>query len=212
MNIARILTIVDFRIRSTRSVMSQFFVWFGFPVGGVLVYGLLLKQLNAQALSTGVLLLMIWEVCNRVEQEIGAGFLWSRDSKEFLYEEVTPRTWTEWILGGTIYGLFSSVCVSISLLGASIVLGADLTIAGFVPLIILPFVIIQGITLALFVIAVVIRAVYSGDMLAWGVLSFAFPLSGVFFPVSALPRPLEIVGECLPFAHTFGPIREYILG
>src|SRR4029453_10631995 len=54
-----------------------------------------------------------------------------------------------------------------------------------------------GWTIALFVIGLVLRYGSGAEALAWGILFVVMPLSGVFYPVSALPAVLRPIGQVL---------------
>jgi len=62
---------------------------------------------------------------------------------------------------------------------------------------------LAGWLIALFVIALVLRFGTGAEALAWGILFVVMPLSGVFYPIAALPWLLRPVAEALPTTHAF---------
>ncbi len=67
-------------------------------------------------------------------------------------------------------------------------------------------------SIALFVIGLVLRYGTGAEALAWGILFVVMPLSGVFYPVSALPAVLRPIAEVLPTTHAFAAGRAFAIG
>ena len=51
-----------------------------------------------------------------------------------------------------------------------------------------------GWAIALFVIGLILRVGQGAEILAWGFIALIMPLSGIFYPVSALPGALQPIG------------------
>ena len=71
---------------------------------------------------------------------------------------------------------------------------------------------LTGWTISLMVIGVVLRFGAGAEALAWGVLFAVLPLSGVFYPVDALPAILRPISLALPTTHAFTAGRSLIDG
>lgn len=69
-----------------------------------------------------------------------------------------------------------------------------------------------GWTISLFVIGLVLRFGQSAEVLAWGILFVILPLSGVFYPVDALPGLLQPVATVLPTTQLFAAARTLLDG
>ena len=69
-----------------------------------------------------------------------------------------------------------------------------------------------GWAIALFVIGLVLRFGSGAEALAWGILFAVMPLSGTFYPVSALPGALRPIGEVVPTTHAFAAGRAFAQG
>jgi ABC-2 type transport system permease protein len=69
-----------------------------------------------------------------------------------------------------------------------------------------------GWAIALFVIGLVLRFGSGAEALAWGILFVVMPLSGVFYPVSALPLVLRPIAVVLPTTHAFAAGRALAAG
>ena len=71
---------------------------------------------------------------------------------------------------------------------------------------------VVGWVIALFVIGVVLRYGSGAEALAWGVMFLVLPLSGVFYPVDALPDPIQPIAQALPTTHAFNAMRLLLDG
>ena len=60
--------------------------------------------------------------------------------------------------------------------------------------------------------ALVLRFGQSAEVLAWGILFVVMPLSGIFYPVDALPTVLQPVSILLPTTHAFAAVRTVLDG
>jgi ABC-2 type transport system permease protein len=71
---------------------------------------------------------------------------------------------------------------------------------------------VGGWAIALFVVGLVLRFGTGAEALAWGILFVVLPLSGVFYPVQALPTYLRPLAELLPTTHAFAAGRALVDG
>ena len=81
---------------------------------------------------------------------------------------------------------------------------------GLVPVV--AVLLVGGWAIALFVVGLVLRYGTGAEALAWGILFVVMPLSGVFYPVAALPRYLRPLAELLPTTHAFAAGRALVDG
>jgi ABC-2 type transport system permease protein len=81
---------------------------------------------------------------------------------------------------------------------------------GLIPVIaVLMFV---GWTIALLVMALVLRFGNGAEILCWGLLFVIVALSGAFYPVDAMPGLLQPLGRLLPSTHAFEAARTLLDG
>ena len=71
---------------------------------------------------------------------------------------------------------------------------------------------IAGWSISLFVIGLVLRFGQSAEVMAWGILFVVMPLSGIFYPVDALPTALQPLSVLLPTTHAFTALRAVLDG
>ena len=69
-----------------------------------------------------------------------------------------------------------------------------------------------GWSIALFVIGLILRVGMGAEILAWGFIALIMPLSGIFYPVSALPDALQPIARALPTTHVFAAARSVLDG
>ena len=69
-----------------------------------------------------------------------------------------------------------------------------------------------GWSVGLIVIGLILRVGQGAEILAWGLLAMVMPLSGVFYPVSALPGGLQPLAQLLPTTHAFAAARAVVAG
>lgn len=118
---------------------------------------------------------------------------------------ISPLRWWELVLGGAVSALLKILVIAVSFLGLGRALfgfhaGLD-TLGGFLACA------ACGLVLAVFSLGVAFLK--RGDAFAF---IFAFPdvvavLSGVFYPVSVFPRPIQAFAQILPTTHAFDLLK-----
>jgi ABC-2 type transport system permease protein len=71
---------------------------------------------------------------------------------------------------------------------------------------------VVGWAVSLFVMGLVLRYGSGAEALAWGVMFILLPLSGVFYPIDALPTALQPIARLLPTTHAFAALRGLVNG
>jgi ABC-2 type transport system permease protein len=165
---------------------------------------------GASYLIVGVLL---WHVVYQSQIALATGFLEETWSRNLLSLMVTPISETEYLAGVVAFGLVKlvlgvgAVAVMVALLYAF-----NVTSLGWALLPIVAVLLAAGWAVAVFVIGMVLRFGTGAEALAWGILFVVMPLSGVFYPASALPRALRPVSALLPTTHAFSAARAVVDG
>ncbi|HWW53514.1 MAG TPA: hypothetical protein VNY84_07090, partial [Acidimicrobiales bacterium] len=88
----------------------------------------------------------------------------------------------------------------------------NITTLGLSLLPIVALLLVVGWSVALFVVGLVLRVGQGAEILAWGLLALVMPLSGVFYPISALPGVLQPIATVLPTTHVFAAARAVVAG
>lgn len=169
-----------------------------------------LAQTGVAYLLAGIVL---WHVVYQAQISLATGFLEETWSRQVLSMSVTPMREWEFVAGVAAFGLIKLV------LGVGVVAVAAATFYSFnaaslglaiVPLMLL--LLIAGWSVALFVIGLVLRFGNGAEAFAWGILFVVMPLSGVFYPVAALPAVLRPISLVLPTTHAFAAGRSLVDG
>jgi ABC-2 type transport system permease protein len=116
----------------------------------------------------------------------------------------TPMREWEYILGVALFGLvklaFGVGAVTLIVWGAY---AFDVGNVGPLIIAVGALLLIIGWSIALFVIGLVLRFGPGAEAFAWGIMFVVMPISGVFYPVDALPAVLRPVAVLLPTTHAF---------
>src|SRR5262249_49495407 len=143
------------------------------------------SQAGVAYLLTGILL---FHVIYQVQIAMSTGFLEETWSRNLLNLMTTPLREIEYVGGVALFGMFKLVVgISVVAVVASILYAFNILQIGWglVPLV--AILMLCGWAISLFVIGLVLRFGQSAEVLAWGILFVILPLSGVFYPVDALP-------------------------
>jgi ABC-2 type transport system permease protein len=157
--------------------------------------------------------IILWHVVYQSQIALSTGFLEETWSRNLLNLMVSPLTEAEYACGVALFGLLKLVMgVALTALLALIAYAFNVLDTGPALVPIVAILLIVGWAIALFVIGVVFRFGSGAEALAWGILFAVMPLSGVFYPVDALPEVLRPVALALPTTHAFAAMRTVLDG
>jgi ABC-2 type transport system permease protein len=161
-------------------------------------------------LLTGIIL---FHVVFQAEVSLATGFMEETWSRNLLNLLVTPLTEAEYVGGVALFGV-AKLALGVSVVGlmALALFAFNITTVGFALLPIVALLLVVGWSVAMFVIGLVLRVGQGAEILAWGLLALVMPLSGVFYPVSALPGVLQPIAVVLPTTHIFAAARTVVSG
>jgi ABC-2 type transport system permease protein len=161
-------------------------------------------------LLTGIVL---WHVVYQSQIALSTGLLEETWSRHMLSLMVTPMTELEYAAGVALFGLVKlALGVGLVALVAQIAFAFNVTALGWSLVPIIAILLVTGWVISLFVIALVFRFGSGAEALAWGVLFAVLPLSGVFYPIRALPGLLRPLAMLLPTTHAFAAGRALVDG
>ncbi len=157
------------------------------------------------ALLGGVLL---WEVALRSQMGVAFSFMeemWSRNLGQIFVSPLRPREFVTALLILSILRMLAGVLPAI---GIAYLLYA-FNLFAFGPVLVLFFanLIIMGWWVALGVVSLVLRHGAGAESLAWSLLFGVTPFAAVFYPVSVLPHPMQVVAAAVPASHVFEGMR-----
>lgn len=166
-------------------------------------------------LAFGYLLsgIILWHVVYQSQIALSTGLLEETWSRNMLNLMVTPMTEVEYAAGVALFGMVK-LAMGVGVVGVAaygfFAFNATNLGPGLIPIV--AVLLVVGWVIALFVIALVLRFGSGAEALAWGILFAVMPLSGVFYPLSALPAVLRPVAYALPTSYAFAAGRSLLAG
>jgi len=156
---------------------------------------------------------LLFHVVFQAEISLSTGFMEETWSRNLLNLLVTPLREVEYVAGVGLFGLAKLVMGVTSVALVALALFAfHITDLGLALVPIVAVLLVVGWSVGLVVIGLILRFGQGAEILAWGLLSLLMPLSGVFYPPSALPGPLQPVARALPTTHLFAAARTVLDG
>lgn len=144
---------------------------------------------------------------------VSTGFMeetWSRNLLNFM---VTPIREREYMAGIVLFGLLKlALGLAMVSFAAFVLYAFNLLTIGWPLVPIVAVLMLVGWCMSLYVISFVLRFGNGAEILAWGVLFIVVALSGVFYPVKALPGALRPIAQVLPSTHAFIAARTVLDG
>jgi ABC-2 type transport system permease protein len=191
--------------------------WFDvvfWPVVDALLFGSL-GVFFARASGTGhtgvgLLLagILLFHVVFQAEISLATGFMEETWSRNLLNLLVTPLREVEYVAGVVLFGIAKLVLgVSVVAVVAFLLFAFRITDLGLALVPIVAVLLVVGWSVGMLVIGLILRVGQGAEILAWGLLAMLMPLSGVFYPVSALPGGLRPLARVLPTTHVFVAAR-----
>ncbi|HZQ27959.1 MAG TPA: ABC transporter permease [Acidimicrobiales bacterium] len=157
--------------------------------------------------------IVLFHVIFQAEVSLATGFLEETWSRNLLNLLVTPLREVEFVAGVVLFGTLKMVAaVSVVSGVAALAFAFHITDVGLGLIPLMAILVVVGWSLALVVIGIVLRVGQGADILTWGGIALLMPLSGVFYPVNALPGPLQPLAKVLPTTHVFAAARTVISG
>lgn len=191
-------------------------VW---PVVDALLFGAIgvyfARQSGAGSKGVAFLLagILLFHVVFQAEVSLATGFMEETWSRNLLNLLVTPLRESEYVGGVVLFGL-AKLAMGVTVVGlvAAGLFTFNVTEIGLALVPIVALLLVVGWSVGMIVIGLILRVGQGAEILAWGLLAMLMPLSGIFYPVSALPGVLQPFGRVLPTTHVFITARGVIAG
>jgi len=167
-------------------------------------------EAGAAFLLAGIIL---FHVVFQAEVSVATGFLEETWSRNLLNLMVTPMTELEYGAGVALFGLVKlAIGVTAVSLVALAAFAFQITSLGLALIPLVAILIVVGWAVALIVIGLLLRVGQGAEILTWGFIALLLPLSGIFYPVEALPDLLQPIAELLPTTHVFAAAQAVVEG
>lgn len=194
--------------------LPRFLDIFFWPIITLLTWGFLSVYLQKTNLSNvnfvSVILgaVVFWEITQRAQQSISIYFLEDVWEKNFLNIFVTPLRLSEFFIASLILGFIRIVIISFVMFLVTLVLYHYNIFAigyAFIPYVVNLF--LFGVSIALFINAIILRFGTSAQVLAFGVIFLIQPVSAVFYPIASLPSWIHPLSFSIPISYIFEAMR-----
>ncbi len=185
----------------------------------IILWGFISRYLNSVAASrinfTATLLgaVLFWDFYTRVMQGVTLTFFEDVWSRNFFNIFASPLLISEYLTGLVVSSIVTSaVGLAVMLLLATTLFGLKFFALG---LLLVPFLLVLflfGIALGVLASAMVLRLGPVSEWLVWPIPALLSPFVGVFYPLSVLPRWMQVVGQLLPPSYVFASMRAALAG
>lgn len=155
--------------------------------------------------------IVLWHVVYQSQIALSTGLLEETWSRNLLNLMVTPMSELQYMLGVMAFGMVKlAMGVGVAAVTAFGFYAFNATSLGWQIVPVVAVLLAVGWVIALFVIGIVLRFGSGAEALAWGILFMVMPLSGIFYPVKALPAVLRPIAVALPTTHAFAAGRALL--
>lgn len=187
-----------------------------FPVMSVILFGFLASYLTgtsqltvAYSLLTGMLL---WQMIFIVQYSVSVGSLWNIWSRNLSNMFITPVTLLEYLLAQGVSGIVkASIVFTFSALLSIVVFHFNIFSLGLVNLLLYSVnLVFFSISIGTIILGLIFRFGTRIQAFAWGLLPVLQPLTAAFYPVTVLPKPLQMVSYLLPPTFVFEALRANV--
>jgi ABC-2 type transport system permease protein len=156
---------------------------------------------------------LLWDFFIRVMQGVTTAFLEDVWSRNFLNFFASPLSISEYVGGLVLSSIVTSMLgLVVMLILASAVFGLTLFLYGVM---IVPFLLVLflfGIALGVVACSVVLRFGPASEWFVWPIPALVSPFAGVFYPISTLPRWMQLISHLLPPSYVFEGMRTIVSG
>jgi ABC-2 type transport system permease protein len=214
--VAAVVLRIFYLYRGSPQRVFPIFIWVAVDI---LLWGFLTRYLNsvsrAEVNFVPALLgaALLWDFLTRVMQGVTMAFFEDVWSRNFLNIFATPLSISEYLCGlvvtsiaTSIFGLLVMLVLATSVFGLSF-FGYGIPLAHFVLVLF-----IFGIALGIFATAVVLRLGPAAEWFIWPIPAMLSPFAGVFYPLSTLPKWMQLCSHALPPAYVFEGVRLVVKG
>ncbi len=210
----RIIAIMQQEYFITKRSLEVIFDLFIFSSITVTVFSFVSRYLAGSSNPTGayylIIGLVLWEIIRIGQYSITVSVLWNVWSRNLSNMFVTPLSTIEFFLALMISSIFKCALVLILLIlivyftaGFNVLqIGITNLILNFVNLIIFSW------AIGIFLTGVIFRFGTRIQAMSWGFIFLFQPLTASFFPISILPKPLQVISHYIPATHVFESARK----
>lgn len=219
MNVRRISALVlrqYYLLRGSPARILPLFVW---VLIDIVLWGFITKYLSSIGQSTFSVVpallgaVLMWDFFARVMHGVTTAFFEDVWARNFLNVFASPLTISEYVCSLVVTSIGTSLVCLVAMLGlATGCFGFSMLDYGsaIVPFLLILF--LFGIALGILGASIVLRLGPASEWFVWPIPAILSPFAGVFYPLSTLPKWMQIVGATLPPSHVFEQMRALLGG
>ena len=203
-----------FLMKNNPTRLVSIFLWM---IIDVILWGFITKYLGTFGGATfsfaNIILgaIILWGFMTRIEHGLMMAFLEDIWSRNFINYFASPLKISEYISGLVTTSITTGICgFSVMLLIAGACFGYNIFKIG---LLLLPFLLILfifGMAMGIFVSALIFRLGPAAEWIGWPIPMVLSMFAGVFYPVSTLPKALQIFSKIIPASYVFESMRAIL--
>jgi ABC-2 type transport system permease protein len=156
---------------------------------------------------------LFWDFFQRVMQGVTTTFFEDVWSRNFLNVFASPLRIPEYVAGLVLSSIATSAfALVVMVLLATAAFGLAFFSLG---LLLVPFLLVLflfGVALGIVGASIVLRLGPAAEWFIWPIPALLSPFAGVFYPVSTLPWPMQLVSRVLPPSYVFEALRRVAAG
>ena len=157
--------------------------------------------------------ILLMHVLYQANVSMSTGFMDETWSRNLLNLMVSPLREIEFVAGLVVMSALRLVLgLGVVALAAFGLYSFNVTAAGLGLVPVVAVLMLCGWAIAFVVMALVLRFGNGAEILCWGLLFVVVAVSGVFYPVEAMPAALQPVARLLPSTHAFEAARRLLDG
>lgn len=219
MNLVRVVAVMRRHWIVLQRAPHRWFEISFWPVMDVLLWGALgvyvTKQNAESGASTSYLLagITLFWTFTQAQFSIALGVNEETWTRNILNVFTTPIKEIEYIVGIALFGLLKLfLCLLTLSVATAVFFGWTLTDVGWSSVPIIALLVMNGWSLGLVAVGLVLRFGQSAEILIWGLNYMLLAFSGVFFPSSAMPNGVRQISSILPTTRIFAAMRSSLDG
>lgn len=210
--------ILHYWYHSKRSIprMMDIFYW---PTVDLILWGFIssfVREFDSPLANTALFLVgavILWSIFRRSQQDVTIAFLEDIWYRNLLNLFVTPLKVGEYIIGGIAVGVIKMfIVIAYMSVLAFALYHFNLFTLGFS---LIPFIanlLLFGWAIGIFISAIIFRYGTETQILAFSLAFLLQPIAAVFYPLSILPHPVQIIAWLIPATHVFEGMRSVLGG
>jgi len=154
---------------------------------------------------------IFWAVLARSQWEVSASMITESWERNLMNVFASPLTIAEFLTSSVLLGAVKLLVVFSFMAGVTILFyHFNIFALSFWIIPLLGSLFFTSVWLAFFVNALVLRYGKGVISVAWTLIMIINPISGVVYPLSVLPRPLQMIAQFIPSSYVFEGMRSVL--